>query len=34
MGPIGRNTHVIVYILDILDILDCLGQLYAGIVFG
>ena len=34
MGPSGRITHVIGYILDILDILHCLGQVYAGFVFG
>ena len=34
MGPSGRITHVIGYILDILDILDCLGQVYVGIAFG
>ena len=27
MGPSGRFTHV-------MDILHCLGQVYAGIVFG
>ena len=31
MGPSGRITHVIGYILDILDYLR---QVYAGIVFG
>ena len=31
MGSSGRITHVIGYILDILD---CLGQVYAGTVFG
>ena len=30
MGPSGRITHV----MDILDILHCLGQIYAGFVFG
>ena len=30
MGPNGRITHVIEYI----DILHCLGQVYAGFVFG
>ena len=34
MGSSGRITHVIGYIMDILDILDCLGQVYAGTVFG
>ena len=33
MGPRGRITHVI-DILDILHILVCLGQVYAGFVFG
>ena len=31
MGPSGRITHVMGYILDILH---CLGQVYAGFVFG
>ena len=34
MGPSGRITHVIGYIGYILHILDCLGQVYAGSVFG
>ena len=34
MGPSGCITHVIGYILDILDILHCLGQVYAGFVYG
>ena len=34
MGPSGRITHVIGYIGYILDILHCLGQVYAGFVFG
>ena len=34
MGPSGRITHVIGYIGYIGYILDCLGQVYAGIVFG
>ena len=34
MGPSGRITHVMRYILDIFDILNCLGQVYVGIVFG
>ena len=27
MGPSGRFTHIV-------NILDCLGQVFAGIVFG
>ena len=34
MGPSGRITHVIGYVGYILDILHCLGQVYAGFVFG
>ena len=30
MGSSGRFTHVVI----ILDILHCLGQVYAGFVFG
>ena len=39
MGPSGRITHVIGYIgyigsIALLDLLHCLGQVYAGFVFG
>ena len=34
MGPSGRITHVIGYIGYIGYILHCLGQVYAGFVFG
>ena len=34
MSPRGIFTHVGIYILHILDILDCLGQVYAGFVNG
>ena len=34
MGPSRRITHVIGYCIYILHILDCLGQVFAGIVFG
>ena len=34
MGPSGRITHVIGYIGYIEYILHCLGQVYAGFVFG
>ena len=34
MGPSGRITHVIGHVVIILDILHCLGHVYAGFVFG
>ena len=34
MGPSGRISHVIGNIGYILHILDCLGQVYAGLYLG